>query len=266
MESKILDNVFCVPFEHGQKKAGLKGGASNALSMFMISQEHAKYHSSIYPTSNTFKKSDYQKLFNVLVSKNKYVLIGGDHSVGHSSVASSMKKIESEDLYVIWIDAHPDTNTYSSSMSKNHHGMPLAGLLGFEESWVEIDNKLDTEHLLYYGIRDIDPFEKEMIEKYNIYNTRIYDELIEKIDNIIQNNKNATFHISWDVDSLDPKYLDSTGCPVEDGLTPDDIINIVNYLSDRIIALDIVEYNPSIGNAIKSNDTLKYIMSGWNFI
>ena len=52
--------------------------------------------------------------------------IGGDH-LSISTIASNLQKFPN--LKVVWIDAHPDINTFKSSSTKNiHTGMPLAFL------------------------------------------------------------------------------------------------------------------------------------------
>jgi arginase len=107
---------------------------------------------------------------------------------------------------------------------------------------------------LYFGIRDLDDFEKEKIKENGIFHTSKFDDLIVKINSIITKNEKTKFHISWDVDSLDPTILDSTGCLADNGLQLSDIIKTVThpFVQDKLIAFDIVEYNPSLGNNAES--------------
>jgi len=209
------------PFEKGQKKCGLKEGCyelkqilrekTNSFTVFDVDED----------------RDGYIGLYNLLNKSSRHILIGGDHSIGQSSVASSIYKVDDvKNLYVIWIDAHADTNTLASSITKNLHGMPLAGIMGYEQPWFEIKSTLPLTNLLYFGIRDL-----------------------------------AVFHVSWDVDSLDPKYCDSTGCLANDGLSPDDIIKAIKYVKDKLICLDVVEYNPLLGDRVKSIDTIKYVLN-----
>jgi arginase len=72
---------------------------------------------------------------------------------------------------VIWIDAHPDIHTYSSTLSGNVHGCPLSICTGLEKShWASRLSllKLQFDRLIYVGIRDIDDFEEAIIRKHNI--------------------------------------------------------------------------------------------------
>ena len=100
-----------------------------------------------------------------MLCQNKKINIGGDHSMAIATVADSLNRVPPGKLKVIWFDAHPDINTYKSSISKNYHGMPLGYLTGLCKShyFPFITNYLNFENLLYIGIRDIDEYEKKII-------------------------------------------------------------------------------------------------------
>jgi arginase len=259
---EIFDNIVLAPFEQGQQKKGVGEGSYQLNSLFQRIGHDVGLKPSqqfiVIPDSNTDKKwgDDYKKLYDVLKELKSYVLFGGDHSIGQSSVASSLTKVNPSDLAVIWIDAHADANTYEASISKNYHGMPLAGIVGYEKPWFEFDLTLPTQNLLYFGIRDLDEFEVKKINENGIFHTHNLQNMMQKINEIISNNPNTKFHISWDVDSLDPAIFNSTGCLAENGLKLSDVIEIISCLKDRLIALDVVEYNPMLGNDEQSQKVL----------
>src|SRR5216110_1300109 len=65
------------------------------------------------------------------------IVLGGDHSLAAGSVAAAAewaRRTRNLPIGLIWVDAHGDMNTPSTSMSGNVHGMPLAALLGAEPS------------------------------------------------------------------------------------------------------------------------------------
>ena len=68
---------------------------------------------------------------------------------------------------LIWIDAHGDMNTPSSSGSGNVHGMPLAALLGPEPSELSriggFTPKVRPDHTVLIGIRNLDEREKAIV-------------------------------------------------------------------------------------------------------
>ena len=52
------------------------------------------------------------------------VTLGGDHSIALGTVAGHLAC--DPDCVVVWVDAHADINTLTSSNSGNMHGMPLS--------------------------------------------------------------------------------------------------------------------------------------------
>ena len=200
--------------------------------------------------------------------------IGGDHSMAISTVANSLNKYP--DLKVIWFDAHPDINTYEKSISKNYHGMPLAFLTGldYNQKFNFINNHLSFENLLYIGIRDIDEFEQEIIEKYQIkyiscdqFNNN-YEESKKIIQDFINGSK---IHISFDVDSLDPLYIPSTGTRFLNGLELESTKNILDYIfqlhnnrKTEICNIDLTELNFEIGNKLDNFKSLANILYLFN--
>tara|TARA_A100001015_G_C15026858_1_gene730981 strand:- start:1519 stop:2343 length:825 start_codon:yes stop_codon:yes gene_type:complete len=191
--------------------------------------------------------------------------IGGDHSMAIATIADSLQKYP--DLKVVWIDAHPDINTRNSSATNNYHGMPLAFLSGLDHdsTFNFIEKKLDLSNLIYLGIRDIDEYEQKIINKHNITYYRVSEceknvpRVLTELDKVIGDNP---IHISFDVDSLDPSVLDSTGTPVIGGLS----LNIAQILLDYLafknwVNLDITELNLNLGNREKSLNNLKLIIN-----
>lgn len=196
--------------------------------------------------------------------KGRKINIGGDHSMSLATVASSLNKFNN--LKVIWIDAHADLNTSFSSTTDNIHGMPLGYLTGLDYSnkFLFINNLLKFENLLYIGIRDLDPFEQKIINLCNIQsissneiNTDT-DGSLKKINNFIGNNP---YHLSFDVDSLDPSIIPSTGTPVKNGLqfypTKNILINLIH--NPKMVNMDITELNLSLGSNKDKAKTLRNI-------
>lgn len=251
MSLQILINA---PFQQGQRKSGVEKGCE-ALQKLITSNFDIQQVLHVTPTilstaDNDVWKQDYFKLYSFLSTlSSPYILVGGDHSIGMSSVASSIHKVDNvNNLYVIWIDAHADTNTMEASITKNIHGQPLAGIMGYEDPWFEIKSNLPFTNLLYFGIRDLDDFEQQKIIENNIFNTRVLSEMVNKISNILSENPNAVFHVSFDVDALDSSIMKATGCVVDSGLFPMDVVTVLNMVKHKLIAFDLVEFNPDIGD------------------
>src|SRR5690554_1537594 len=88
--------------------------------------------------------------------------LGGDHSISMASVAGAFQGPAACSA-VIWVDAHADLNTPSTSPSGNIHGMPLAHLLGLGEGRIRDiwggGAVLEPTALVYIGLRSVDPAE-----------------------------------------------------------------------------------------------------------
>lgn len=93
-------------------------------------------------------------------------------------------------------------------------------------------------------------------------NTKGINEVIARsLDHIDPLGKNH-LHISFDVDSLDPMIIPSTGTPVMGGLTFRETLQIGEYINNtgRMIAMDLVEFNPNIGTEQMINQSAKTII------
>jgi len=172
-----------------------------------------------------------------------------------SAVAGKQKK-----LGVIWIDAHADINTLASSASGNVHGMPLAFCTGIDTSWQwvnEANLKLDFQDLYYWGIRDLDNFEIDVIDRYGIKVLQDKEECMQIVDEY------EHIHTSLDIDGIDPQYAPSTGTRAEHGLELKDVLDYLYYLkfARKSIGFDLVEYNPDIGTEEEKRTTEQTVKS-----
>jgi len=237
----------------GQAKKGVnKGGVTLYNNIFYKLRAPTIIENQLFNNNK-----GYNILYEKCINAPKTLVFGGDHSIATATVLASVKKYPN--LSVVWIDAHADINTMIASKTKNRHGTPLASCIGLEKVWFnnEIKDKLNSNKLFYTGIRDVDVFENNIINKYKI-NILSSNEIV----NYIINTKDK-IHISFDVDALDPTLLDSTGTLAPNGLNVNQVKNIINTALNvnKLVGLDIVELNPYLGNRYKSIDTLKEIFT-----
>jgi len=105
---------------------------------------------------------------------------------------------------VIWIDAHADLNLPSKSLTGNFHGMPVSVLCNLDDiatyqfKWLK--SYLNPRKLIYLGLRDIDPFEKDVISSMGIksfsMNEIKSDGLEVVLDKILSIVSNEPVHVS----------------------------------------------------------------------
>lgn len=230
-------------------------------------EEKEEYYNNIKHVEviGKFSEQLYLKVDSAMKKKNFVLNVGGDHSVAFSSIIGSLQNYQN--LRVVWIDAHGDINIPETSPSKNYHGMPLAHVLGFFTKrvpffeWAEKLKFLKPENVVILGLRDIDEYEKIILKTCNINYYTMFD--IEKNGiykticdglKVIDNNDNFPIHVSLDIDSIDSEYAPATGTIAKGGLTYREIHLLLKVLADtkRVVAMDLVEYNPNLDVEEKS--------------
>src|SRR5271168_1008694 len=160
------------------------------------------------------------------------MILGGDHSVAAGSVSgvAEFYRRSNQKIGLLWIDAHSDINTPETSPSGNVHGMPLAALMGLGPA--ELGNiygwspKVEPQNVVIIGVRDIDQYEKENIKKVGIseiYTMRDIDErgmrtVMEEALRVAGRGT-AGYHVSLDMDWIDPEDAPGVGTPVRGGAT-----------------------------------------------
>jgi arginase len=247
--------IILFPHNLGQTKTGTEK-APKYLKKFINRKNHTI--KTVKNTGNFFK--NIKGLYSANAkSTGKIINIGGDHSMSIATIADTLNK--HPNAKVIYFDAHADINTYKSSNSKHYHGMPLSFITGIDhnKNFSFIKNNLPFENLLYIGSRCWDIFEIN-----EVYNKKIKFLTPDDINNDFENslNKIKTFigdspiHVSFDVDSVDPKYIPSTGTPVKNGIYMNKAIIILDNLNNNneIVNMDITELNMDLG---KKQDGIK---------
>ena len=200
----------------------------------------------------------YQQTWQSITDGALPIVIGGDHSLAAGSVgASADYAIEKGGkLGVLWVDAHGDMNTPATTTSGNVHGMPLAALVGTEP--VELSSigrnspKLQTEHVVLIGIRNLDEAEKKRIRaaKVHVFTMKDIDRhgiaAVMKRALKIATTGTTGLHVSFDLDACDPTIAPGVGTPVKGGLDYREAHMVMEMVADSglLRALDLVEVNP----------------------
>ncbi len=183
------------------------------------------------------------------------LILGGDHSLSIGSVAAVADhyRKDEERIGVIWVDAHSDMNRPHTTPSGNIHGMPLAILLGYgEERLMGPLPSVRPENVSVLGAREVDPGEKRLIAELGV---RVFtmSEIDERgvspcIDEALKRANAGTrgFHLSLDIDALDPRLAPGVGTPVQGGLTYREghLVCEKASRSGRLVSLEVVELNP----------------------
>ena len=192
------------------------------------------------------------------------LILGGDHALSIGSVsavaASSLEKGQS--IGLIWVDAHTDMNTPETTPSGNIHGMALSVLLGKgSPELVSLGGSapaVSSRNVSVLGAREIDPVERELVRASGI---RVFtmSEIDERgigtcMDEALEraNDGTAGYHLSLDLDGIDPLEAPGVGTPVPGGLTYREAHLICEkvFRSRGLLSFEVVELNPvlDLGN------------------
>ena len=191
------------------------------------------------------------------------LVLGGDHSIAIGTVSGASKHFHDKGraLGMIWIDAHTDMNTPASSPSGNVHGMPLACCVGIgPEELTGIygySPKIDPSKVALVGVRSVDEKERTLVQAsgVQVFTMRDLDErgmravIADAI--AIASNGTAGFHVSLDMDAVDPREAPGVGTPVRGGITYREAHLAMEILGDtgHITSMEVVEVNPVIDEA-----------------
>ncbi len=217
---------------------------------------HAKYLKEI--TATCVKHAEL--MIKTLESGKVPIVLGGDHSVAAGTVAgvAEFYRRQNQKIGLIWIDAHSVINTPESSPSGNVHGMPLAAIMGLGPpelaNILNFSPKVSPENCVLVGVRDIDAVEKENVRQAGIevFTMRDIDErgmrtVMEEALRMAGRGT-AGYHISLDMDWVDPEDAPGVGTPVRGGATYREAHLAMEIIADhgRMLSFEIVEVNPVI--------------------
>jgi arginase len=196
------------------------------------------------------------------------LVLGGDHSVAAGTVSgvSEFYRRQNQRVGLIWIDAHTDLNVPATSPSGNVHGMPLAAITGLgppELSHIyDFSPKVNPENCVLVGVRDIDAVEKENVRRAGIevFTMRDIDErgMRTVMEEALRAAGRGTvgYHISLDMDWIDPEDAPGVGTPVRGGATYREAHLAMEIIADhgRMLSFEIVEVNPVIDEHNRTAD------------
>jgi arginase len=196
--------------------------------------------------------------------KGNFVLtLGGDHSIGSASI-SGMKAVH-DDLRVVWVDAHADSNTPATSPSGNYHGMSAAHILdwirpelpGWE--WLRTEHMVRECRLAFVGLRDVDMHERAMLRNSGVavYTMNEVDRwgighVMEMAHHRVNPHADSPVHLTFDIDGCDPSVAPGTGTCSRGGLSLREAHYICEMLSrtNNLVSMDLVEVNPRLDQKV----------------
>ena len=151
---------------------------------------------------------------------------GGDCGASFVPIAYMNEKYKGK-IGVLWIDAHADIHTPTTSPSGNYHGMVLRHLMGDVEFDIQPPLPLEHHQVGYLGLRDTEAEEDAVIAHFKSHGiTHLY------------------LHVDCDV--MDEKVFPHVHVPEPDGLTLERLLEILQYLRSKmpVAGCCLTEYAP----------------------
>lgn len=156
----------------------------------------------------------------------KLFTIGGDHSITYPILKAYTEKYPTLDI--LHIDAHPDL--YDAYEGDPHsHACPFARIM--EEGL--------AVRLVQVGIRTLNPHQREQARRFGV-------EMYPMAGGIPEGSLRFAnpVYISLDLDALDPAHAPGVSHREPGGLTPREVISLLQRLEGEVVGADLVEYNP----------------------
>ena len=181
------------------------------------------------------------------------LVLGGDHSVALGSLVGMASTHGPGG--VLWIDAHGDLNTPETSPTGNVHGMVLAAALGLAGEGFEREGRtipaIDAGRLSLFGVRSLDRGERQLLKEIDAKVFTMAD--IDRVgvepcmrEAIAHAAGGGFFHVSLDLDVVDPETAPGVGTPVRGGLSYREAHHAMEVVAEagELDSLDVVEVNP----------------------
>lgn len=218
----------------------------------------APRHTHHYHEIQAWTRALSARAYGLAMSGATPVFLGGDHSLSMGSVNGIARYWHGlgRELFVLWLDAHADYNTPTTTPTGNMHGMSAAFLCGEggldDLLGEEPRSPIRPEHLHLFGTRSIDRRESKLLRDRGITVTDMrqiaefgVDAAIRRLIDDIR-ARNGVLHVSFDVDFLDPALAPGAGTTVPGGAYEREARRVMELLrgSGLVHALDVVELNP----------------------
>jgi arginase len=197
------------------------------------------------------------------------LVLGGDHSLAAGSISgvAEFYHRRGQKIGLIWIDAHSDINTPDTSPSGNVHGMPLAALMGLGPDPLSnlfgFAPKVAPENAVLLGVRNIDSAERANIRRAGIAHVFTMRDIDERGMRAVMEEAlraagrgTAGYHVSLDLDWIDPEDAPGVGTPVRGGATYREAHLAMEILADhgRLLSFEMVEVNPVLDEHNRTAD------------
>lgn len=198
-----------------------------------------------------------QKKIFAATPSDRHILIGGDHSVNFGHFASIADKLGTDDVCLVYIDAHLDIHTPATSRAEASgapHGTNVRALLGDGDArWLTLTGRrpvLKPENLFYLGSRSYENSEITFARDAGIFmrtpaQIQTESELAGAVAEIRNRIGMRPFVVSFDFDAIDPASFRDVLVPENGGISVAAAEYLVRAFCDDAHSFEFVEYAPT---------------------
>ncbi|MBN2599879.1 MAG: agmatinase [Candidatus Thermoplasmatota archaeon] len=179
----------------------------------------------VYNTVKTFTAK-------ILAAQKIPIAIGGDHSITPGIVAAFPK-----DIAVLSLDAHIDFRQEYKNDRYNHACVIR-----------RITDHLPIQNIAVLGLRSAEKEEYDQATTQGLFFRDAFTITTHGLKTIIQHTKKhlngKKIYLTLDIDVVDPAYAPGTSTPEPCGLTPMQVIELIEAFAPNLIGCDLVEVCP----------------------
>src|SRR5580692_3403614 len=260
-------SIIGAPLDLGQGRRGVDMGPS----AMRVANLNARLASLGY---------EIEDLGNVPVEQAEAAPEGHPRAKYLPQIAATCQRLAQQVLGVLGKSGIPlvlggDHSVAVGTASGNVHGMPLACLVGIGPPELTrlfgYQPKVNPKNAVVVGLRDVDAIEKPHVRDSGVraFTMRDLDErgLRAVMEEAIAAASEGTagFHLSLDMDFVDPKDAPGVGTPVRGGATYREAHLAMEMICDsrRMLSMEVVEVNPVIDEVNRTADlAVELAMSG----
>lgn len=199
-----------------------------------------------------------QEVSKAIYGNKLPVVIGGDHSHAIGEVAGVKVAVGAgKRIGLVYVDAHLDGHTETSTPSGNTHGMGVAALLGYgDPRLTAIANEgatLDPKDVYIVCARDYEAEEHDLLKRLGVtmhymseVNARGFGTVVDEAMTALSARVDAIC-LQIDLDAFDPADAPATGYNIPDGLRREAALSCFEGFLTRYPAIHsfaLTEYNP----------------------
>jgi arginase family enzyme len=165
------------------------------------------------------------------------VLLAGDCSIGITTLPSALR--HGQGIKVLWLDAHADYNTPTTTTSGYLGGMALAGACG---EWdAGLTDTIASDRVVLAGVRELDDGERDLLGASGV--TVIGASNVETLVAVKNALDGAPVYVHLDLDVIDPEHFPAQ-FPAPGGLHPEKLYDLAEAVVEdcELVGLEITAF------------------------